>query len=123
MKQKLKSNEEKTEFIVFGTRRQLKTFSARWGYYLEIKHSKKSGSVGVVMDQYLDMRSHVASVYNVCYHLLEINMEHSPVYQQRGYENLGSCNDYVKVGLLQLISIWNKSVPHSKASKSSKCSC
>ena len=45
---KLKLNEEKTEFIVFGTRHQLKNlkinFSAGWGYYPEIKHSKKSGS-------------------------------------------------------------------------------
>ena len=48
MKQKkLKLNEEKTEFIVFGTRRQLKNLkinSFLLGGDLEIKHSKKSGS-------------------------------------------------------------------------------
>ena len=49
MKQnELKLNEEKTEFIVFGTRREVKnlkinSFLLAGFYYLEIKHSKKSG--------------------------------------------------------------------------------
>ena len=50
-------------------------------------------------------------------------MENSPVSNQRGYKNLGSCNGYFKVGLLQLIAILNKSLPHSKTLESSKCCC
>ena len=124
MKQnKLKLNEEKTESIVFGTRRQLKNLKI-YSFLLggdTILRSNTARNLGVIMGQYLDMSSHV-SVCKVCYHRLR-SIENSPVSHQRGYKNLGSCNGYFKVGLLQLITIWNKSVPHCKASKSSKCSC
>ena len=73
MKQnKLKLNEEKTEFIVFGTRRQLKnlkiiSFLLGWDTFLR---SNTARNLGVIMDQYMDMSSHVASVCKVCYHRL-----------------------------------------------------
>ena len=58
------------------------------------------------MDQYLDMSSYVASGCKVCYHHLNSIWKKSLVSHQRGYENLGSCHGYFKVGLLQLITIW-----------------
>ena len=73
MKQnKLKLNEEKTEFIVFGTRRQLKKLkinSILLGGYT-ILRSYTARNLGVIMDQYLDMSYHVASVCKLCYHHL-----------------------------------------------------
>ena len=73
MKQnKLKLNEQKTEFIVFGTRRQLKNLKIN--FFLlggdTILRSNTAKNLGVIMDQYLDMSSHVASVCKVCYHRL-----------------------------------------------------
>ena len=73
MKQnKLKLNEEKTEFIVFGTRHQPKNLKIN-SFLLggdTILRSNTARNLGVIMDQYLDMSSHVASVCKVCYHRL-----------------------------------------------------
>ena len=73
MKQnKLKLNEEKTEFIVFGTRRRLKNLKIN-SFLLggdTILRSNTARNLGVILDQYLDTSSRVALVCRVCYHRL-----------------------------------------------------
>ena len=70
MKQhKLKLNEDKTEFMVFGTRHQFKNLKIN-SFQSDSDTVLKSPSVrnlGMIMDQYLKMSSHVASVCKVCY--------------------------------------------------------
>ena len=68
---KLKLNEEKTEFIVFRTRltKKLKINSFLLGGDT-ILRSNTARNLGVIMEQYLHISSHVASVCKVCYHRL-----------------------------------------------------
>ena len=72
MQNKLKLNEDKTEFIVFGTRHQLKNLTVN-SIQLggdTILRSTSARNLGVIMDQHLDMSSHVTSVCRVCYYNL-----------------------------------------------------
>ena len=70
---KLKMNENKTEFIVFGTAQQLKKVqidSIRVGED-EIKAVPKVRNLGVMMDQKLDMSAHVSYLCKICFYRIK----------------------------------------------------
>ena len=66
---KLKLNEEKTEFMIFGTRQQLKHVTIESIHLGEEKVKKVTSArnLGVMMDEHLDMNVHVSHICKICY--------------------------------------------------------
>ena len=68
----LKLNDDKAEFIVFKSKRNLKTFA---GESIQVsctavKINPKVKIMGVIFDQSLSMQSHVNTVARICYSYL-----------------------------------------------------
>ena len=72
----LKLNDEKTEFLVFGTKHMLSKMKKERSINIgesEIKCSESAKNIGAMLDSNLDMRSHVNHIARACYlHLRNI---------------------------------------------------
>ena len=116
MKQnKLKLNEEKTEFIIFGTRHQLKHLKIN-SFLLggdTILRLNTARNLGVIMDQYLDMSSR-ASVCKVCYHCMRSIWKICQWFMQWLFQSCITATHYI-YGINQYLIAKLQKVPNAAA--------
>ena len=122
---KLKLNEDKTEFLVIGSRHQLKTNSIdslQLGTET-VNKSAKARNLGVIMDSQLSMVAHVQHVTKMCYAALRKHLQDQKVHHKRCYQTNSPCMHNIKIRLLQCSVIWFTSISPSQTTEGSECVC